>query len=96
MIPCCVNCHGMTFWDGDYVCTMHMKIHQYGIPIAKGCKPTGIWFDEDFERTLKTADECDDYMPRFNGPYEDMYEQEFVKYLIWKRLKKEHYKRNQG
>ena len=79
----------MSFWDGDYVCTMQMKIHQYGYP-------NGIWFDEDFEKTLKTKDECDDYMPRFNGGYEDLYEQEFVKYLIWKRLKKEHYIRNQG
>ena len=86
MIPCCVNCQAMSFWDGDYVCTAHMKIHQYGYP-------NGVWMNEDFEKTLKTKDECEDWVL---DEHSELLQEEYKKWLEYKKMIKEYEAKMRG
>jgi hypothetical protein len=67
----------MAFWDGDYVCTMQMKIHQYG----------GPWLNEDFELTLKTADACKDWML---DEHSEWLQEEYKNWLEYKKMIKDY------
>ena len=98
MIPCCLNCQAMSFWDGDYVCTMQMKIHQYGyrfptVPGAEYGAQQGMWMNEDFERTLKTSEECSDWM---FDEHSEWLQEEYKKWLKYKKMIKEYETKMRG
>lgn len=98
MKKCCCNCEGMAFWDGDYVCTMEMMIHQYGyrfptVPGAKYGAEQGVWMDEDFEKTIKTPETCEYYSYTQHHEY---LEKEFMKWLKYKKMIKEYEAKMRG
>lgn len=79
---CCLNCDGFCWWDGDYCCTMEMKIHQY-------CWPHQIWFDRDIDKTMETPETCEDYHYKHHEKYpesENEYIQEYKKFKEWDKL----------
>lgn len=81
----CLTCNGFCWWDGDYCCTMKMKIHQYGYP-------NGIWFNRDIDKTMETPETCEDYSYRHHERYpesENEYIEEYKKFKIWDRLYKQ-------
>lgn len=50
---CCLDCQAFCWWDGDYCCTMQMKIHDHS---KDGRMSMNI------QRTMKTPETCNDYM----------------------------------
>ena len=79
---CCLTCDGFCWWDGDYCCTMEMKIHQYGWPHQ-------IWFNGDIDKTMETPETCEDYSYRHHEKYpesENEYIEEYKKFKIWDKL----------
>ena len=80
---CCLTCDGFCWWDGDYCCTMEMKIHQY-------CWPHQIWFDRDIDKTMVLGKNCKDYhkwgtyMYVSNCPNEFL--EEYKKFKEWDKL----------
>jgi len=79
---CCLNCDGFCWWDGDYCCTMEMKIHQY-------CWPHQIWFNRDIDKTMETPETCEDYHYKHHEKYpesENEYMQEYKKFKEWDKL----------
>ena len=79
---CCLNCDGFCWWDGDYCCTMEMKIHQY-------CYPHQIWFNRDIDKTMETPETCEDYHYKNHEKYpesENEYMQEYKKFKEWDKL----------
>lgn len=89
-IDCCLNCKAFAFWDGDYVCTMQMKIHQYGMKNHSYISQT--WMNKDIENTMQTSIECKDYQK----DSDNWFILEYQKYLKWKKLLFEHNRRIQG
>ena len=83
--PCCIRCQGFAWWDGDYCCTMQMKIHQH----APAENP---WMTDDILRTMKTPETCRDYM---DDP-EALSIGPFKKFLELKRLEWEYLKQARG
>ena len=88
----------MAFWDGDYVCTMRMKIHQYGyrFPVVPGAEygaQQGMWMNEDFEKTLKPAEECEDWM---FDEHSEWLQEEYKKWLEYKKMIKEYEAKMRG
>ena len=83
--PCCIRCQGFAWWDGDYCCTMQMKIHQH----APAENP---WMTDDILRTMKTPETCQDYMddPR------SMATAPFKRFLELKRLEWEYLRQARG
>ena len=81
-IPCCLNCDGFFFWDGDYCCFPNFKIHQYGWPHQ-------IWFDRDIDKTMQTPETCEDYSYRHHERYpesQNEFKREYRKFKEWDRL----------
>lgn len=78
-IDCCLNCKTFCWWDGDYCCTQHMSIHQYGMS-TNGGYIDPAWMNDDINNTMKTAEECEDYekceypRPEIMKPYNSLCE----------------------
>ena len=77
---CCLNCQGFCFWDGDYCCSLQMKIHQYGL--GNGFH----YMTRDIDNTMKGPDTdrpCEDYVRCL---YSDDIIEEYKKFKEWDRL----------
>lgn len=83
--PCCIRCQGFAWWDGDYCCTMQMKIHQHA-------PATNPWMNDDILRTMKTPETCLDYR---DDP-DSLAIAPFKRLLELKRLEWEYLRQAQG
>lgn len=78
---CCLNCNAFCWWDGDYCCTIKMKIHQYGYYPKNGYT---AWFNEDIDNTMETPDTCPKYI--YDIYNKQCYIEEYKKFKEWERL----------
>ena len=85
LVRCCINCEGFAWWDGDYCCTLHMRIHQH----APGTDP---WFREDILKTMKGPVDCKDYRADDDSLYTDA----FCRFLELRRLEWEYHRQAAG
>ena len=85
---CCLTCDGFCWWDGDYCCTKHMKIHQYGYGNENGGFTAYPYMNEDIDNTMQTPETCEDYDYTHHAGYPES-ENEYIKeYKKYKELQK--------
>ena len=85
---CCLTCDGFCWWDGDYCCTKHMEIHQYGYGNENGGFTAYPYMNEDIDNTMQTPETCEDYDYTHHAGYPES-ENEYIKeYKKYKELQK--------
>jgi hypothetical protein len=67
---CCLNCQAFCWWDDMWVCTMQMKIHQYGIGNVDRGYVSNPWMTHDIDITMKTPKTCEDYMHEVSNEWQ--------------------------
>ena len=77
---CCLNCYNFEWWDGDYCCVPHLKIHQYGFDIHHY-----PYMNEDIDNTMQTPETCEDYLT-LNNDWSDWIIEEYKKYKELQKL----------
>ena len=87
---CCINCEAFCWWDGDYCCTMKMKIHQYGYGNENGGYFANPYMNRDIDNTMQLGKNCEDYrkwgtyMYVPNCPNEHL--EEYKRFKEWDKL----------
>ena len=88
---CCLNCEGFCWWDGDYCCTKHMEIHQYGYGNKNGGYTSYPFMNEDIDNTMETTETCEDYDKITYNPKLNQYIDQYKKFKEFDKLCKQLY-----
>ena len=83
---CCLNCHGFSWWDGDYCCISCMEIHQYGFGNENGGYTAYPFMNSDIDKTMKTPETCKYYSKVDNNPKYNQYMEEYKKFKKFDKL----------
>ena len=68
----CINCDNFCWWDGDYCCLAKMVILDYS--------DGNGGFTKEILQTMKTSDECIDYVKSFSEK-RNIYQEKFDEFM---------------